>query len=68
MAIEAEAPRCFSLRMELWFEAGCFRNNNPFLFATSFEGPFVKLGLTRSELIKAFGRPVRWETRTRGGV
>ncbi len=39
-----------------------------FSFSRSPDGPFVELGLTRSELKKAFGRPKRWETRTRGGV
>ncbi len=58
----------------LTFENGRIRHGSfhkvdeIFSFSSSPDGPFVELGLTRSELKKAFGRPKRWDTRTRGGV
>ncbi len=47
---------------------GSFFRGDEFSFAKTEEGPFHKLGLTRRELINAFGKPQKWEYRNRGGV
>jgi len=58
----------------LAFDNGIFcigsfhRMDELFSFSRNPDGPFYELGFTKSELIKAFGRPKKWETRTRIGV